>query len=205
VAGVCADTLEAGFSVSPSPEIYVPEWFSNDFAIRVTGDPMALAVAVRERIRTVEPSLAVHDIAPMTARIEDSLQDRRVLARLLSVIAALALALAAIGIYGVIAHATTRRIQEVGLRMALGARPGSIAGLILRQGMAAVAAGILTGAAGGYAITRLLSSQLFNVRAGDPAAFAGIALLMTMVGLFACWFPVRRAMRVDPAITLRYQ
>jgi ABC-type antimicrobial peptide transport system permease subunit len=89
--------------------------------------------------------------------------------------------------------------------MALGARPGSIAGLILRQGMVAVAAGIVIGAAGGYGITRLLSSQLFHVKAGDPAAFAGIALLMTIVGLFACWFPVRRAMRVDPAITLRYQ
>jgi putative ABC transport system permease protein len=124
---------------------------------------------------------------------------------LLGVFAFIALALAAVGIYSVIAYSVAQRTQEIGVRLALGAQTGAILKLVVGQGMKLVASGVALGLAASFSLTRLMSNMLFGVSAVDPMTFGAITLLLTFVGLLACWIPARRAMKLDPMMALRYE
>ena len=147
----------------------------------------------------------VSNIATMDQLIYDSVARSRFTAVLLAVFAALAMILACIGIYGVMAYATAQRRNEIGIRMALGAQRGDILRLVLGQGVKLALLGVVIGVAGGLALTRFLQNLLFHISAYDPLTFAGVAVLLTLVALAACYIPARRAMRVDPMDALRYE
>jgi putative ABC transport system permease protein len=173
--------------------------------VRAAGDPRALAGAVREQIRALDPSVPVYDVKTMQEIVYESLARERFIMLLMALFAALALALAAVGIYGVVSYATAQRTHEIGIRMALGAQARDVLRLMIRQGLSPVLVGVGLGLLAALALTRLMSSLLYGVSATDPLTFGTVALLLTAVSLLACYLPARRATRVDPLTALRYE
>ncbi|MGH9831463.1 MAG: ABC transporter permease [Blastocatellia bacterium] len=207
IVGIVRDVNHQGLDDAPEMQAYVPhaQWAGSYMmlVIRASVDSASLTAAVRNEIRAVDANLPVYQIATMRQLISGSVAERRFTLLLVGVFAAVALLMSAIGIYGVISQAVAQRTQEIGIRMALGAQTGDVMKLIIGQGMALVAAGVLIGLAGAFGLTRLMSSLLFDVSATDPLTFAGISLLLVVVALVACWIPARRATKVDPMIALR--
>jgi putative ABC transport system permease protein len=148
---------------------------------------------------------AIFNVRTMEEIVGQSVAPRRFSMMLLSVFALFALALASIGIYGVMSYAVTQRTREIGLRMTLGAQRGNVLRLVIGDGMKLTLAGVLLGVAAAFALTRTIKSLLFGVSATDPVTFISIALLLLLVALLACWIPARRATKVDPMIALRYE
>jgi putative ABC transport system permease protein len=171
--------------------------------VRTAQDPAALISAVRRRIHDIDPNQPIPRIATMDTRVAESLKPQRFNTLLMSLFAALALALALIGLYGVLAYTVVQRTHEIGIRLALGAQPNNIIVLVMTQGLRLVLFGLALGLAGAYALTRLLDRLLYGVSAADTPTFAVITLLLLLVALLACWIPARRAMRVDPLVALR--
>ena len=153
----------------------------------------------------IDPDACGFDTAPLAESIGAAWFGPRLATSLLSVLGAMALLLAAVGLYGVMAYAVSQRTQEIGLRMALGARPGDVLADVLRRGMALTIAGLGAGLAAAFALTRLVAGMLVNVGAADPATFSGAALFLALVAVLACYLPARRATRVDPMAALRCQ
>jgi putative ABC transport system permease protein len=176
-----------------------------NFMVRAAGEPTALASAARQAVREVDSNLPVIDVTTQEAQSSRSLTDERLFASLLSFFGGLALLLAAIGLYGVMAYSVAQRTGEIGIRMALGARPGDVLRLVIRQGMWLVITGLVVGAAGALALTRVIASQLYGVQATDPMTFVMVGALLLGIALLACWIPARRAARVDPMVALRYE
>ncbi|HMC67095.1 MAG TPA: ABC transporter permease, partial [Gemmataceae bacterium] len=174
------------------------------FVVKTSGDPLGLSNAIREAVRSVDRSQPVHDLVSMEQRISSSLGPRRFAVQLLGLFAAIALLMAALGLYGVIAYTVTQRTQEIGIRMALGAQRQQVMGLVLGQALRLSAAGVLAGLVVASVLARLVSSQLFEVSAFDPVTFAIMALGLMAVALLASYGPARRATRVDPMVALRY-
>jgi putative ABC transport system permease protein len=174
-------------------------------AVRTTGDPMKLAGAVREEIRALDRDLPPFDIKPMTEVLTASLATQRFTMLLLGVFAAVALGLAAIGIYGVIAYSVTQRTHEIGLRRALGAETGDVLRMIVGEAMRLATAGIALGLAASLAVTRLIAGLLFGVSVTDPTTFVVVAGILAGVAFLAACIPARRAIRVDPMVALRYE
>jgi putative ABC transport system permease protein len=176
------------------------------FIARTHGRAQDLIPVVRAELLALDPALAVNEIAPMSAQIGDTLAATRLASTLISIFGMVALLLASIGLYGVMAWTVSRRTREVGIRMALGAQPGDVLKLIIKQGMLLAGCGVILGLAAALIATRLVDTQqLYGVRAADPFTFAVIALLLTAVSLLACYLPARRATRVDPLKALRYE
>ncbi len=171
--------------------------------VRTAGDPSALAAAVRNEVRAVDPELPVYDLKTMAERAGDAMARSRYAALLLAAFAVLALVLAGIGVYGVMSYAVAQRRREMGLRMALGARPADVVALVVRRGALLAALGLAAGLLVGSAATRALEGMLFGVAATDPAVFAGIAALLAAIALLATYLPARRARRVDPMTALK--
>ena len=171
--------------------------------IRTAGDPLSVLPAVRQAVRDVDPQLLVARPRLLREEFERSIGDQRMMATMVGLFGAIALVLASVGLYGVMAHLAGQRRTEIGIRMALGAQPGSILRLILGQGLRLVALGSALGLAGALAGTRYVQSQLFGVQSTDPATFASVCAVLIVVSLIACFVPARRAMRVEPAIALR--
>jgi ABC-type antimicrobial peptide transport system permease subunit len=174
------------------------------FYVRATGDPVSLIPALRQQAQSVEPDLALLNPQTITAGLERSVSDERALATLLSFFSALALALAGIGLYGTMSYAVSRRTKELGIRMALGARPRDALWLVLREALWQVALGVVIGVPLALAGARLIASLLFGVRATDPMTISISALVMLAVALLASYIPARRATKVDPLVALRY-
>src|SRR5262249_15599569 len=158
---------------------------------------------LRNAIREIDPALPVYEMITMDERLSNSVAARRFNLLLLGGFAALALLLAGVGVYGVISYVASQRTREIGIRMALGAQRADIARLFIKQGMAVVMLGTALGLLGALALTRLMSSLLFNVGANDPLTFSCVALLLSLVALAACYLPARRAARIDPLASLR--
>jgi putative ABC transport system permease protein len=174
-----------------------------NLVVRTAGDPAAVAASVRQAVHAVDPEQPVAGVVPMPEYLSDVLIAERFNAVLMGSLAALGLVLAALGLYGVMAYSVGRRTGEIGLRMALGARPRDVLRLVIGQGVWLVAIGVVLGVAGAWALTRLIASGLYQVSPADPATFAGVALLLAAVALLACWLPARRATRIDPMAALR--
>jgi len=174
-------------------------------AIRTAGDPMSLAAAVRSQLAQIDKSQPVHDVKTLEERRAGSLAPRRVNMLLVVTFAALALILGSIGIYGVVSYSVGRRTHEIGVRMALGAHQGQILGMVLRNGMGLIAAGVAIGLLASAGLTRLISSELWEVSATDPWTFAAVVTLLAASGFAACLLPAWRAARVEPTRALRYE
>jgi putative ABC transport system permease protein len=160
---------------------------------------------MRQAIAGIDSRLPVFNVRTMQQVIVDSSSDTRFEAELLGIFAGLALLLAAIGIYGVMSYLVAQRTQELGIRMALGAQPLDVLRLVLARGVVLTLAGLAIGLVAAFAITRLLSKLLFGVSATDPVTFLGVAMLLGLVALAACYIPARRATRIDPLVALRYE
>jgi len=212
IVGIVGNIKHRGLDASDRPEMYVPyrqPLFSNwtvrpmQVVVRTAGDPLAAAATVRREIARLDPDQPISDVRTMDERIGRSLESRRFNMILLAAFAALALALAAIGIYGILAYAVTERTHEIGVRLALGAQRRDVLSMIVAQGMAMTGAGAAIGVVAALAVTRLMSSLLFGISAADPMTFAAIPLLLGVVAFVACYVPARRATRVDPLVALR--
>jgi putative ABC transport system permease protein len=186
----------------PHPELAYPFM---TLVIRTNGDPADMAQAAEREVRAIDPDQPVSDVRTMNQVMADTLGRARFSTLLLGLFAGLATLLAAVGIFGVMNYSVTLRTREIGLRMALGAQRGQVLMMILRQGLLLTLVGIGIGLLGALALTRIMSSLLFGVGASDPMTFAGIAVLLAVVSLIACYIPARRATRVDPMIALRYE
>jgi ABC-type antimicrobial peptide transport system permease subunit len=161
--------------------------------------------AVQNSIHELDADLPLHDLMTLDSRIQLNTTDDRIGGAFVGAFGILALLLAAIGVYGVLAYTTRQRTHELGIRIALGAEPRDIFGLVLRQGAILAVLGIVIGLAASFALTRALSSLLFGVSATDPLTFVSVAIALLLVALLACYLPARRAMRTDPLGALRYQ
>jgi putative ABC transport system permease protein len=209
IVGVVGSVRSRALNRVPEPEIYMPASQRPprglSLIVRTDGDPDALIPAFREAVWSVDGNMPVSQLASLEDVFGASLATQRFLAWLLGAFAALALLLGSVGIYGVMAYMVSRRTREIGIRMALGARPGDVLKAIMNRGVALTAAGLALGLAGALAASRALASLLFEVSPTDPPTLAAVAILLAAAALFACYWPARRATRVDPMVTLRYE
>ena len=207
VIGVVGDVRHAALDTAARPTTYWPyprtAYGTMTLVVRSGGDPSAVANSIAAIVREQDPQLAVANVRTLEEVIATSVAERRLLMQLLAVFAGAALLLAAVGIYGVIACSVTQRTQEIGIRMALGARQGQVLGMVVGQAVLLALAGVGAGGAGALLLTRLLSGFLFEVRPADPATFACVAALLAGIAVLASYLPARRASRVDPVIALR--
>jgi putative ABC transport system permease protein len=209
VVGVVGNVRHAGPDVEPFPTLYFDHRQFSPFPQMTlvlhteVGDPSAVVAGVRAALNELNPNLPLYNVRPMADLFSDSVTRARFATMSLGAFALLALLLSAIGIYGVMAHATQQRAPEIGVRLALGASRGSVSGMIVREGMLLVGAAIVIGAAGAAALSRFLQSLVFDLSTTDPLTFGATALLLAVTGLLACWLPARRASAVDPAATIR--
>jgi putative ABC transport system permease protein len=180
-------------------------WFPVSILVRTAQPPLSLSHAVETAVHDAEPDLPIGHIQSMEQILSTSLAFQRFLMTLMSIFAALALILAAVGIYGVMAYSVGQRTHEIGIRMALGARPRDVLVMVVRQGMLLTVMGLIAGLAGAFATTRLLSGELYGVQATDPIVFAMVVAVLAFIAFLACYIPARRAAKVDPLIALRYE
>jgi putative ABC transport system permease protein len=225
IVGVVADTKYESQRKQIQPLVYMP-WQQEPkdigvmyFTLRTVNDPTALTAQVREVVRDLDNDLPVTEVGTQSARSEKTLGPERLYARLFSFFGALALALAGIGLFGVLAYSVSQRTKEIGVRMAFGAQVWNVIALVVWQGMRLVVVGLAISAVTGYVLVRLLNSkyfgpdtwqqrmkeQLYGVTISDPLTLIVIALVLTLVALVACWLPARRAAKVDPLVALRYE
>jgi putative ABC transport system permease protein len=209
IIGVVGDVKHSSLTIDPKPEVYFayqqyPDRFMS-LVVRASSEPSALATSIRDQILAVDPSQPVFDIKTMDERVSKSVAPTRFVMMMLGIFAALALILAAVGIYGVISYSVTQRTHEIGIRMALGAEARDVMRMVVRQGMTLALTGVVVGLVGAFALTRLMSGLLFGVSSTDTLTFGVISLLLTGVALAACFVPARRATRVDAMIALRYE
>ncbi|HEY1341080.1 MAG TPA: ABC transporter permease [Bryobacteraceae bacterium] len=211
IVGVVADIKNAGLDRATGTELYIPYRQSGSptrtayLLVRTKGDPMSMANAVRAQIRGLDRALPISNLRTMDEVMSISRSRPRFLTLLLTLFSSLSLALAALGIYGVISYSVAQRTNEIGIRMALGAQSGDVLRLVGAAGLRLAAAGTIAGAIGAFALTRFLSGLLFGVSSVDAVTFAAMAATLVAVTMLACYIPARRAAKVDPLIALRYE
>jgi ABC-type antimicrobial peptide transport system permease subunit len=210
VIGVAADVRQTGLQTDPYPGMFLPysQYRSSVplvFVLRSANDASAVTAAVRRELRQVDAQLPVYDVKTMNQVLYAVTARPRFLTFLLVLFAAIAVLLAAIGIYGIMSYTVAQGTREIGIRAALGAQRLDLLRMVLSRGLKLTLIGIMLGVAGAFALTRLMSNLLFGVSATDPLTFAGVAALLVIVSLFASYIPARRATKVDPLVSLRYE
>ncbi|HJR59602.1 MAG TPA: ABC transporter permease [Vicinamibacterales bacterium] len=207
VVGVAADSRNKGLATEPEPLMYLPyHAFTLPFmsvVARSAGGAAAVASAVRAEVRRLDPELPIDSVRPLEQIVDESVAEPRFRTMLLGVFALTALVLAAIGVYGLISYSVAQRTREIGIRVALGARPAQVMGPIVREGLVLALLGVSLGLAGALAATKVLAAFLFGVDATDPLTFAAVAALLLIVALLASYIPSRRALKIDPLTALR--
>ena len=207
IVGVVGDIRATDLNTPPLPEYYLPalqrpEGFTS-IMVRADGDPTAITSTVRAALTAVDPDIPLQDPQPLTSLVAETVADRRLAMTMLGGFAGLALVLASIGVYSVMAFVVSQRTVEIGIRMALGATPQSVLRMMIGQGVRLAAIGIAIGVAVALAVTRLMQRALFEVQPHDPGIYLGLATLILTVACLACWIPARRATRIDPIVALR--
>ncbi|WP_415907134.1 ABC transporter permease [Oleiharenicola sp. Vm1] len=207
IVGVVADVRSTTLNTPPEPDYFLPalqrpENFTN-ILVRTAGDPAGAASLVRAALKEIDPDLPLLNPQPLTARIAQSVANRKLAMLLLAGFAGLALLLASIGVYSVMAYLVAQRTAEIGIRMALGASPENVMTMVLGQGLRLALLGVVVGLGVAFAVTRLMQQALFGVQPHDPLIYAGLSLTILAVAALACWLPARRATKVDPLIALR--
>jgi putative ABC transport system permease protein len=212
IVGVVGDVKQASLTMSQSNAVYMTtvQWrlFADPalwLVVRAPGEPADLAPAIRQAVWSVDKDQPIVRVATMDQRLASSAAERRFALILFEAFGFAALVLVAIGLYGVLSATVTERTREIGVRLALGAQKSDVLGLILRQGLTLTLAGVGVGLLASWAATRLLIKLLYGVSATDPLVFSGVAFLLIAVALLACYVPARRAMKVNPLETLRYE
>ena len=213
IVGVVGDVKQFGLIAPTIPELYTPytqppgpgTTQTMTLVVRTSGDPEALGPVLRKEVLSVDPAQPVYEVQTMQTVIGKAVSYQRLNMQLLGIFATLAMILAVIGIYSVMSYQVSQHTHEIGIRMALGAQPWHVLRLILREGLTLTLIGVVLGVAGAFALTRLLASLLFGVRASDPLTYVMVSLLLIFVALLACILPARRATKGDPLIALRYQ
>jgi predicted permease len=212
IVGVVEDTKNAGMDKPAGPELYfqvrqVNQFVGSNvnFVVRAANNSTQLEGSIRSGVRELDPSLPVYNLWSMNELVSKSMVQPRFLALLLATFSGIALFLAAIGIYGVMAYSVAQRTQEIGVRMALGARPLHVLRLIFQQSLGMLLIGIIIGLVGAFGLTRLMRTLLFEITATDPLTYVSVIGLLAVVALLACYIPARRAAKVDPLIALRYE
>jgi putative ABC transport system permease protein len=211
VVGVVGDVRQSGLTEQKF-EFYVPYaqerrsfMAPRDLVVRTRGDASAVAAAVRQAVWTVDKDQPVSNVRTLDQVFAPAISRERFQALLLGLFAALALLLACVGLYGVISYAVVQRTHEIGVRVALGARPADVLRLVIRQGMTLTFVGLVIGIGVGSVVTRVLTDMLYGVSARDPLTFVGVPVLLLLVAFLACYIPARRATRIDPLVALRYE
>ena len=207
IVGVVADVRSAGLNTPPTADYFLPalqrpEPFTN-ILIRTNVSPAAMAPVVRDALRAVDPDLPLLQPQALATRIAQTVADRKLALVLLAGFAGLALVLASLGVYSVMAHLVAFRTSEIGLRMALGASSASVMRMVLAHGRRLTLAGIALGIFGALAVSRLLQQALFEVNPADPLVYLALSVMLLLVAECAAWLPARRATRIDPLIALR--
>jgi putative ABC transport system permease protein len=209
VVGVVADVKQYGLDTPSTLQIYLPHGQSPSqqmvMVVKTKGDPESQVASVRNEVWAVDKDQPVYNIRTMEQLLSKSMAQRRFNMLLVGIFASVALVLAAIGLYGVMAYSVTQRTHEIGIRMALGAQAKDVLKMVVGQGMMLALLGVVVGLTAAFALTRVMSSLLFNVSATDPTTFIGVSLLLSLVALMACYIPARKATRVDPMVALRYE
>jgi putative ABC transport system permease protein len=214
IVGVIKDVKQQGPDAATKPGLFIPHTQpalgdfmlrSMSLVLRTDGNPEGSVAGVRRIVRELDPELPVYDVSTMQQLVNKSVATRRFNMVLVVVFSTLASVLAAIGIYGVMSYTVTARTREIGIRMALGARAVSVLRLVMQDGMKLALAGLAIGIGGALAVTRLMRTLLFEVTPTDPITFAGVAILLLLVALLACFFPARRASGFNPVDALRHE
>jgi predicted permease len=215
IVGVVDNIRQMGLDVNGHTEMYFPSTqpaglldgylTPRDLAARVKGDPKAYTKALEAAVWAVDRDQPIADVMPMEELIADKLLSREVAVKLIGAFAGLALLLAALGLYGLLAYTVSQRRREIGVRMALGARPGQVSTAVLGEGLRLVVCGLGLGMAGSWAVMRALKSLLYGVTATDGWVLAGSILVLLVVGIIASWLPAHRAATIDPVSALRYE
>jgi predicted permease len=207
IVGVVGNVKRRGLSQEIMPETYAsymqPTFGKLSVVVRSTADPSTVMAGIRAQMRELDRDLPVSELRQLSELVSSSVSRPRFYTTLLGVFAGIALALAAVGIYGVISYAVSLRTRELGIRIALGATGRQVSGLVLQQGVSLAIAGVVLGGAGAYWLARLLGGLLFGITATDPLTFFGVAALLTGIAALACYIPARRAARVDPLLAMR--
>jgi putative ABC transport system permease protein len=212
IIGVIGDTKNRGLALNPDPDIIAlyqqnPEqnFGYKSLVVRTAVEPWQIAGNLRRELHALDGELPFAEVRTMDEILAQQTEDGRFSASLLTIFAGLGLILTMVGVYGVISFGVSQRTHEIGVRMALGAQPHSILRMVLGEGMLLTGIGITVGICGAFTLTRFLASLLFDIKPTDPVTFAGVAALLLIVALAACYIPARRAMRVDPMVALRYE
>jgi putative ABC transport system permease protein len=209
IVGIVNDVKYARIEEAVAPDVYLsalqPTEAASTLIVRTSADKSALVAAIRRVALTLDRNVPMTRVLTMRERSAEITSRTRFIALLLALFAGLALLLAGLGIYGVMAYRVVTRMREIGIRMALGARPTDVFRLVMKEGAMLIVAGLAFGLVAAYAATRLLASELYSVSASDPTTFTLIALLLALAALVACYLPARRATTVDPMVALRYE